>query len=152
MYRDRVWQTSTSTGTGNFTLGAAATGHRTFSTAFGTAAAYYVIVNQADPTQWEVGSYTVNANTLARTAGNVLAGSSGSGVLVNFGAGTKDVFNAPPATIMARYPRAVGHSGTAQGSSRPITAGHRIALELDGNGNLNLHTWNPNCVNCDCYS
>ncbi len=100
MYRDRVYETSTSTGTGSFTLAGAVTGYRTFSAAFGATGAYYIIVNRDAPGEWEIGSYTVSGATLARLAGNVLAGSSGAGTLVSFSSGTKDVYNAPPASRM----------------------------------------------------
>lgn len=100
MFADRVYETSTTSGTGNMTMSGAVTGYRTFSAAFGAAAAYYVIVNRANPAEWEVGSFTVSGATLARIAGNVLSGSSGAGVLVNFSAGIKDIYNSPPASQM----------------------------------------------------
>lgn len=103
MYRDRVYQTSTSTGTGAMALGAAPAGFRTFATAFGGAAAYYCIVNRDNPAEWEVGSFTVSGATMNRIAGNVLAGSSGAGTLVSFTAGTKDIFNSPPAAAMQTW-------------------------------------------------
>lgn len=97
MFKDRVYETSTSTGTGTFTLAGAVTGYRAFSAAFGTAAAYYTIVNRNAPTEWEIGQFTVSGTTLTRVAGSVLSSSSGAGTLVNFSAGTKEVFNAIPA-------------------------------------------------------
>jgi hypothetical protein len=101
MFRDRVYETSTSTGTGNFTLSGAVTGYRTFSSAFTSGNAYYAIVNKNVPTEWEIGSYSVSGTTLARVAGNVLSSSSGASTLVNFSAGTKDVYNIIPASAMA---------------------------------------------------
>lgn len=89
---DRVKDTATTTGTGNFTLaGAAPTGYRTFASAFGSAATdvSYAIVLQ-NGSEWEVGYGTLSSSTtLARTT--VMA-SSNSGSEVNFSAGTKDVF------------------------------------------------------------
>lgn len=101
MFKDRVHETSSSSGTGTFTLGGAVTGFRTFSTAFGTANAYYAIVNRNVPTEWEIGEFTVAGTSLARTAVKVLSSSAGAGTLVNFSAGTKDVFNAIPAAAMS---------------------------------------------------
>ena len=98
MYADRVYETSSTTGTGALSLGGAVVGFRTFAAAFGSAAAYYVIVNRSNPGEWEVGSFTVSGTTLNRVAANVLSGSSGAGVLVNFSVGIKDIFNAPPAS------------------------------------------------------
>jgi hypothetical protein len=90
--KDRVRETSTTTGTGTLTLAGAVSGFQTFSSAIGNAnTTYYTITNGAE---WEVGIGTVAAGTLARTT--VLA-SSNAGSAVNFTAGTKDVFCSYPA-------------------------------------------------------
>ena len=89
---DRVKETSTTTGTGTLTLGGAATGYQTFGTAIGSGnTCYYAITLDS---AWEVGLGTVGTGTLSRDT--VLA-SSNSGSLVNFGAGTKEVFATYPA-------------------------------------------------------
>jgi hypothetical protein len=103
MYRDRVFETSTSTGTGAFTLAGAAAGFRSFSAAFGSNPAYYVIANTDVPAEWEIGSFTVSGTTLTRTSANVLAGSAGVGTLVNFSAGNKNVYNSIPASRLAFF-------------------------------------------------
>lgn len=100
MFRDRVYEVTNSSGTGNFTLAGAQTGFQSFTSAFGTNQAYYLAVNRAVPSEWEIGKFTVSGTTLARTAGNVLSGSSGAGTLVNFSAGTKDVYNIVPASAL----------------------------------------------------
>jgi len=91
--KDRVKVTSTSTGTGTFTLGPAATGYDDFSVIGDGNTTYYTIVLN---TEWEVGigTYTTSGTTLSRDT--VLA-SSNSGSLVNFSAGTKEVFVTYPA-------------------------------------------------------
>jgi hypothetical protein len=90
--KDRVRETSTTTGTGTFTLAGAVTGFQTFSSAIGnTNTTYYTITNGAE---FEVGIGTVGAGTLARTT--ILA-SSNAGSAVSFTAGTKDVFVTYPA-------------------------------------------------------
>lgn len=89
---DRVKETSTTTGTGTLTLGGAATGYQTFSAAIGSGnTCYYAVTLDS---AWEVGLGTVGTGTLSRDT--VLA-SSNSGSLVNFGAGTKEVFATYPA-------------------------------------------------------
>ena len=91
---DRVKETSTTTGTGTFTLAGAVTGFETFSTAIGnTNTTYYSIVNENG--EFEVGLGTVGAGTLARTT---IISSSNSDSAVNFSAGTKDVFCTLPAS------------------------------------------------------
>jgi hypothetical protein len=94
IWRDRVAEVSTSTGTGNFTLAGALTSYRTFSSVCATNdTLYYVITavgNGGEPTgDWETGLGTYSAsNTLTRTT---VLDSSNAGAAVNFGAGTKRV-------------------------------------------------------------
>lgn len=92
---DRVKETSTTTGTGTFTLAGAVTGFQSFSAIGNANITYYTITLQGG-SEWEVGigTYTSSGTTLSRTT--VLA-SSNSGSLVNFSAGTKDVFCDYPA-------------------------------------------------------
>jgi hypothetical protein len=90
--KDRVQETSTTTGTGSLTLLGAVTGFQTFSSAIGdTNTTYYTIQNGAE---WEVGVGTVSAGALSR---DTVLESSNSGSLVNFSAGTKFVFCTYPA-------------------------------------------------------
>src|SRR5210317_445966 len=92
---DRVKETSTTTGTGSFTLAGAVTGFETFSSAIGnTNTTYYAIVNTTDG-EFEVGLGTVGAGTLARTT---IISSSNSDSAVDFAAGTKNVFVTLPAS------------------------------------------------------
>ena len=92
---DRVKETSTTTGTGTFTLDGAVTGFETFSSAIGnTNTTYYAIVNTVNA-EFEVGLGTVAAGTLARTT---IISSSNSDSAVDFAAGTKNVFVTLPAS------------------------------------------------------
>ena len=89
---DRVKESSSTTGTGNFTLGGAATGFRTFADGVGVSnTCYYVIT---DDSSYEVGLGTLNASaTLARTT---VITSSNSNSAVDWGAGSKNVFTTYP--------------------------------------------------------
>lgn len=93
-YRDRVLETSTSTGTGDITLAGAITGYRTFNNALGlNVRTDYCIVSvdgSGVPTgEWEVGNgHLSGTTTLVRS--NPLSGSAS--VPVSFTAGTKRVF------------------------------------------------------------
>jgi hypothetical protein len=85
--KDRVREQSTTTGTGSFTLTGAVTGFQSFSSAIGnTNTTYYTI---SDNTNWEIGIGTVSAGAISR---DTVLTSSNAGSLVNFPAGTKDVF------------------------------------------------------------
>lgn len=93
-YRDRVLETSTTTGTGDFTLAGAVTGYQTFNTALGLSVLtdYCIFACDASgvPTgEWEVGEgYLSGSTTLVRAT--PLTGSAS--VPVSFSAGTKRVF------------------------------------------------------------
>ena len=90
--KDRVLETTTTTGTGTLTLGGAVTGYQSFSSAIGnTNTTYYSIANGSE---WEVGLGTVSAGQLSR---DTVLESSNAGSLVNFSAGTKQVFCTYPA-------------------------------------------------------
>jgi len=92
---DRVKETTTTTGTGTLTLAGAATGFETFSSAIGnTNTTYYAIASDTG-SEFEVGLGTVGAGTLARTS---VISSSNSDALVDFSAGTKNVFCTFPAS------------------------------------------------------
>jgi hypothetical protein len=98
---DRVKETTTTTGTGTLTLAGAASGFRSFATIGNGNSTYYAIVDSTN-NAWEVGigTYTASGTTLTRS---VVLSSSNSNSLVNFSAGTKDVFVTQPAS-RATYP------------------------------------------------
>lgn len=97
MYADRVYETSTTTGTGTLTLSGAVTGYRTFLAAFGNGGAcYYCISAGAD---WEIGAGSIaTGGLLTRTT---VYSSSNSNALVSFAAGTKNVYCLIPSIAMA---------------------------------------------------
>jgi hypothetical protein len=92
--KDRVQETTTTTGTGTLTLLGAVTGYQSFSVIGNGNTTYYTISSTSS--EWEVGigTYTSAGTTLARTT--VLA-SSNAGAAVNLSAGTKNVFVTYPA-------------------------------------------------------
>lgn len=100
---DRVKETTAVTGTGTATLLGASTGYQSFSAIGNGNTTYYSIVGTA---QWEVGigTYTSSGTTLSRTT---VLSSSNSGSLVNFSAGTKDVFVTYPASAAATDGKAI---------------------------------------------
>jgi hypothetical protein len=129
--KDRVQEITTTTGTGTLTLGGAVAGFQTFAIIGNGNTTYYAIV---DPTTgvWEVGvgTYTASGTTLSRTT---VFESSNSGSLVNFAAGSKNVFCTYPAE-RAVYLDAAGSAvtlldigtlgvGTANITTANITSG-----------------------------
>jgi len=91
--KDRVKETTTTTGTGTITLAGAVTGYQAFSVIGNANTTYYCI---AGGSEWEVGigTYTLSGTTLARTT---ILSSSNAGAAVNFSVGSKDVFVVYPA-------------------------------------------------------
>jgi hypothetical protein len=96
--KDRVKQESATTGTGTVTLGATYEGYQSFSTAVSDGDEVYYTISSTETgvTEWEVGigAFTLSGTTLSRAT---VLSSSNAGSLVNFSAGTKEVFVTYPA-------------------------------------------------------
>ena len=106
--KDRVKESSTTTGTGTYTLAGAEAGHQTFSVIGDGNTTYYAAT---DGTYWEVGigTYTASGTTLARTT---ILSSSNSNNAVNWTVGEKLIFVTQPSS-KANYIDADGNvSGT----------------------------------------
>ena len=108
--KDRVKETTTTTGTGTVTLLGAVTGFQSFSVIGNTNTTYYTIAGQSG-NEWEVGvgTYTASGTTLSR---DTVLSSSNSGSLVSFSAGTKDVF--------VTYPSGYAVASTNVGTSGQV--------------------------------
>jgi hypothetical protein len=118
---DRVKETSATTGTGALTLAGAMYGFQAFTVVGNGNVTYYAIYDNASG-NWEVGygTYTAAGPTLSRDF--VYDSSSGVGVLVNFGVGTKEVF--------VTYPADQAVYQEVDGSLKLV--GGQITLTLDG--------------------
>ena len=90
--KDRIKETTNTTGTGTLTLNGAADGFQSFSAVGDGNTTYYAIVSAND---WEVGigTYTASGTTLSR---DTVLESSNGGSLLNI-TGTSDVFVTYPA-------------------------------------------------------
>jgi hypothetical protein len=131
---DRVKETTTSTGTGTVTLLGASTGFQSFAAVGNGNTTYYTIAGQTG-SEWEVGigTYTASGTTLSRTT---VLSSSNSGSLVNFSAGTKDVFVTYPSS---RSIYADGTTLTATNSSiLPVASGGTGLSTTPANGALDI--------------
>jgi hypothetical protein len=88
--KDRVKEVTSVTSTGTATLLGAVVGFQTFNTAIPTGSTVYYCIAGQGTSQWEVGVGTFTApDQLSR---DTVYSSSSAGALVNFSAGTKDVF------------------------------------------------------------
>jgi len=94
--KDRVKETTATTGTGTLTLAGADTGFQAFSSALSDGDTTYYSLVELSTGEWEVGlgTFTATGTTLARTT--ILA-SSNSGSAINLTAGEASVFITQPA-------------------------------------------------------
>jgi hypothetical protein len=125
---DRVKETTTTTGTVTVTLLGASTGYQSFSAIGDANTTYYTIAGQTG-SEWEVGigTYTASGTTLARTT---VISSSNAGSLVNFSAGTKDVFVTYPAEFTSN---AIGGGvGAVMLNADTVTANGTILAGQNG--------------------
>ena len=147
---DRVQETSTTAGTGTLTLDGAVTGFQSFAAVGNGNNTYYTIYEQGT-NNWEVGigTYTASGTTLSR---DTIIASSNSGLVVTFGAGSKNVFVDMPSEMIAlggsgqsiqvnqttesqTYTLATGTNGfavgpitTASGVTVTIASGQRLVI------------------------
>ena len=133
--KDRVKETTTTTGTGSISLGGAVTKFKTFSSALSNAdTTYYAIEQQGNTDEFEIGigTYTSSGNTLARTT---ILSSSNSNNAVDFSAGTKNIFMTYPAD-KAVYEDASGNvSGVGTLNATNVVASNLMqanAISLTG--------------------
>lgn len=121
--KDRVLETTTTTGTGSLTLDGAPSCYQSFNAAIGVGNTTYYAIFSTVADQWETGLGTLSSsNVLARTT---IYESSNGGAAVNFTAGTKNVFVTFPASqsLVAGSVAITGGSinGTTIGNSTPST-------------------------------
>ena len=153
---DRVQETSTSTGTGSFTLAGAVTGYQTFAVIGNGNTTFYTIADQGGA-NWEVGigTYSTTGPTLARTT--VLSNSNGNTSPVNFTAGIKTVFVTYPSEQSVNLDAsgnvsALGTitSGVWNGSTLPVayggtgvtaSSGANSVVLRDANANVNFNNF-----------
>jgi hypothetical protein len=131
--KDRIKETTTTTGTGTYTLaGAANGGYQTFADIGNANTTYYACT---DGTDWEVGrgTYTASGTTLSR---DEIIESSNSNNAVNWGSGSKDIFVTLPsskALVMDDYDDFHIDFGSSLtfGADQPASSA-RMSLSING--------------------
>jgi len=126
VYADRVKETSTTTGTGTYTLAGAVTGFQSFAAIGNGKQCIYVA---EDGTNWEVGigTYTSSGTTLARTT---ILSSSNSNAAVNWAAGTRNVYCVQSSGVVGAF----GYD-PAGVPTPPITGTRSIAIGSGSSAN-----------------
>jgi hypothetical protein len=124
---DRVKETTTTSGTGTYTLGGAVTGFETFTANLSDGdTTYYACTDNVD---FEVGlgTFTASGTTLTRTT--ILA-SSNSGSAVNWSAGTRTIF----CTLPSAKTVFLDASNVANISNLKLASGATVTAILDEDG------------------
>lgn len=100
--KDRVKESTTTSGTGTLTLAGAVTGFQSFATALSDGDTTYYAIAESSTGAWEVGlgTFTASGTTLARTT---VLDSSNSGSAVNLSGAGADVFITQPADKAAYF-------------------------------------------------
>jgi len=96
LLRDRVKETTTTTGTNPIVLDGAVNGFQSFGSVLSDLDTTYYAISHRNANEWEVGlgTYSSGAGTITRTT---ILESSNAGSAVSFTAGTKDIFITLPA-------------------------------------------------------
>ena len=97
---DRVLETTTTTGTGTYTLAGAKDGYQAFSAVVGDAEQVYYAAHLDDDWEVGIGTFTLAGTLLARTT--ILA-SSNAGLAVNWPAGEKNIWVNSPAQLLRNF-------------------------------------------------
>lgn len=138
-FRDNVFETTSTTGTGTLTLAGAVTGARPFRTAFGDGpvTVAYVMRSAVEDGEFETGlgtfEYTGGNSTLTR---DVIFESSNSDAAVNWGAGTRNIWCGPAGTMLGDLFSGTGSWVDAGGTADAITATYSPAVTSVVDGQL----------------
>jgi hypothetical protein len=147
--KDRVQETSTTSGTGTLTLAGAVAGFQTFSSAIGNGNTTFYTIYDNVAQDWEVGIGTVGAGTLSRDT--VLSNSLGTTAKITFASNAKSVFCTYPAEQSVNLdasnnvsPLGTISSGTWQGSTIGVAYGGTGVTTSSGPNSVVLRDSNSN--------
>ena len=124
---DRVQETSTTSGTGAFTLNGAVSGYQSFATGIGSGNTVYYAIYDATAFAWEIGLGTFTGpSTLTRTT--VYSNSLGTTAKISFAGNTSSVFATYPGstavtTDTLATPPAIGGTSPAAGTFTTLIGG-----------------------------
>ena len=147
--KDRVKESTTTTGTGTVTLAGAATGFQAFSAALSDGDTTYYAIVESSTGAWEVGlgTWATGSSTLARTT---VLDSSNAGSAINLSGDGADVFITQPAdkavyfdasgdVVLNQDPTAALQAATKQYVDSIAAAGihYHLPVRVEKENNLN---------------
>lgn len=137
--KDRIKETSTTSGTGTLTLAGAASGFRSFADIGNGNTTYYAIVDNTAGT-WEVGigTYTSSGTTLSRST--ILSNSSGTTSAINFAANSKDVFVTYPSDKSVYEDESENILFDSGFGSKAVAYGCRAWVNFNGTGTIAIRS------------
>lgn len=145
VFSDRVKETTTTTGTGTYSLDGGVVGFRTFVAGIGTTNTCYYCAT--DGTDWEIGLGTVTDSSPDTLSRDSILASSNAGAAVNWGAGTKTIFNCQPASIILPTTGGVMTGGIdLNGNRLTLDADADSYMEAGSDDNLDIFFAGQNCV------
>ena len=125
LVKDRIKQTTTTTGANNLALSGSVAGYQNFSV-LGDGNTTFYCIEDANGTAFEVGIGTYTSNTLARTT---ILDSTNSGNAISLTSGTHDVFVTYPAGRAGFNDEGLSPTLTASGT---VTAGKPVIQNTNG--------------------
>ncbi len=145
---DRVKETTTTTGTGTYTLGGAVTGFETFTANLSNSDTTYYCCTDGTDFEVGLGTFTSSGTTLARTT---VISSSNSNNAVSWSSGTRTLFCTLPATktivLDASGNASVGGTVTATGTSVFTNLDISGDVDIDGTLEADAITVNGTALN-----
>lgn len=116
IYVDRTQETTTTSGTGTYTLAGAVASYQSFAAVGNGNTCYYGVTDGND---WEVGlgTYTASGTTLARTA---VLGSSNGGAAVSWSGATKNIWVDSPALFFTGLVTSAGAFSPTAGDGKAL--------------------------------
>jgi hypothetical protein len=132
VFRDRVRETSTTTGTGTFLLNGAVAGFLPFAAIGNANTTFYAIVDVTTG-MWETGegTFSVSGPSFYLSRDKILDSYNGSTTPLNFPAGTKEVYVTMPA------------SKTVVGTQGMVFVSNTISADTDIPEGFNAHSPGP---------
>ena len=131
MLENRVRETTDTVGVGDYTLRGAPPGFQTFVDAHGVLTTQQTFYCCEDGVDWEIGVGTITAGPVPTLTRDTILASSNGGAAVNWGPGTRDLFETLPASRLV-HKDSVGLVGSIASALRFAASNGNFAVLEQG--------------------